>query len=293
MLNELSFFTGPLDFKLTFKGGTSFWSTWKWKLDPYIVKSVKESYDISISMIPFGSQIQVDKLLREEKVGFFSHRVYAAENDDLIWRYERIKNGDIVLSYLIKSSCGEIKLLEDNSNTNGILAFEYLGQIIPYFSAAFDVLSFHGVLMEYEDSGIIISAASGTGKTTHARMWRDIHKALIINGDRSTCKKVNGRWTGFGLPWSGTSGEQINRSVPIKAMVILVRGEENSTKRLTGLDAFIEVMPNMLYSGWDAEMTGKAIDLLDDFLSDIPVIKLYCRPDEEAVAVLKSALENL
>lgn len=274
------------------------WQTWKWKLDPYTIKQPEKPYDLLISLaesVPLDSESQIVpvRVLQEIQAGFFCHRVYSTTTGDTIWQYERIKNGEVVLKYLVSSSWNQITLLEDNSNTNGQLAFEYLTQMIPSVLLPFHVISFHGVLMEYQGMGIIISAPSGTGKTTHARLWRDLYQALIINGDRSHCVKENGVWTGFGLPWSGTSGEQINRSVPVKAMVVLEQSEQNRTEMLTGLESFSAVLPHLLYPGWDAELTGTAMDLIDDFLSEIPVIRLSCRPDEEAVNVLKAALESL
>ena len=184
-------------------------------------------------------------------------------------------------------------MLCDESNTAGALSFEFLGRIMPSVMLKHEVLTFHGVLMEYEGRGIIISAPSGTGKTTHARMWRDLKHALIINGDRAACIKEEGKWIGYGLPWSGTSGEQINRSVPITAMVIIEQAEINSVKRLDGVEAYMSALSNLLYPSWDKELTEKALDFNDDFVSHIPVLKLSCRPDEESVEVLEKALREL
>lgn len=245
-------------------------------------------------MVPLEKQFTPGILLWEEATGFFCHRVYAAKDGDLLWRYERIKNGEVILSYLVSSALNKITLVKDDSDTGGNLAFEYLGMIMPtVMLVQAQAISFHGVLMEHEGCGIVISAPSGTGKTTHARLWRDLENALIINGDRALCKKTDKSWRGYGMPWSGTSGEQINRSVPITAMVVLEQSKENHAELLTGLDAFAAVMPNLQYPGWDAALTCTAMDLIDDFLSEIPVIKLRCRPDEESVAVLKTFLEKL
>ena len=219
--------------------------------------------------------------------------VYAIADGSTLWCYVQRKNQKIIVAYHVISERRKIILLQDSSNTSGELAFEYLGQIVPSFFLKFGIIMFHGVLMEFEGHGIIISAPSGTGKTTHARLWRDNRHALIINGDRAVCRKLNGIWTGFGLPWSGTSGEQINRSVPIKAMVVLERSEENEAFLIEELEAFGAVLPNILCPTWDAELTGKAMDLLNDFLQEIPVIRLQCRPDLESVEVLSKVLEEL
>lgn len=271
----------------------TFWDTWKWKIDPFIIKKDTDFYDVLIDLTGTRIDTVPVKLLKVEKVGFFSHNVYSTDNGDYVWQYERIKNGEVILKYLVSSDFTQIELLKDNSSTVGSLAFEYLGQILPVVLLKDYILNFHGVLMEYAGKGIIISASSGTGKTTHARMWRSKYHALIINGDRSVCQKIDNVWIGFGLPWSGTSGEQINRSVPINAMVILERGEENHVEILTGLEAFTGVLSNLQYPRWDKQSTCIAMDLVNNFLSEIPVIRLCCRPDEDAVDVLKVALESL
>ena len=231
--------------------------------------------------------------LQSEEAGFFDRLVFRLEDGGTLWRYVRRKNQNVILSYMVTPDWGTITLLEDYSDTAGQLAFEYLGQIMPSVLLNHHILTFHGVLMEHNGRGIIISADSGVGKTTHARLWRDHRNALIINGDRATCRNVNGVWTGFGLPWSGSSGEQINRSVPLQALVVLERGEVNQAHPVTGLEAFGGVLPHMQCPVWDEELTGTAMDLLDDFLGAIPVIRLRCRPDVEAVEVLQKVLEEL
>ena len=231
-------------------------------------------------------------LIHSDNSGFFLKNVYKL-NDSTLWVYTRKKNRKAVLVYRVSSSWDTITLIEDNSNTTGMLAFEYLSQIMPSVMLKHDYLTFHGVLMEYEGNGIIISAASGTGKTTHARLWRDLRRALIINGDRAVCAKTAEGWTGYGLPWSGTSGEQINRSVAIRALVVLRRGETNEAHRISALEAFHQVFAHVLYPSWDKALAEKMMDLLESFLRDVPIFLLSCRPDAESVDVLHAALAEV
>lgn len=293
MSGKNCFQIGPITTTIDPCNGSSFWDIWKWKLDPYIVQDQKESCELLISISPLEKEIVPKALLRDEKVGFFSHRVYSTETGDMLWQYERTKNDEIIMKYLVSSSWDKIQLLEDNSNTGGNLAFEYLGQIIPSVLLPFNAITFHGVLIEYKGYGIIISAASGVGKTTRARLWRDHKNALIINGDRATCQKVDGVWRGYGLPWSGTSGEQINRNVPLKALVILERGEENKVRRMSPRESFGMVLPHLQCPSWDAPMVGKAMDQMDDFLQNVPVLQFISRPDVDAIEKLCEALEEL
>lgn len=276
-------------------GFSPFYDSWQWKLDPFrFMDSEKSHCKIYFRNVQAKEEFSdVKEKVYEVQDGFFLRQVFVLQDGGTQWRYVRKSSGEILLSYYINRKWSEIILSEDHTGSAGHMAFEYLCHLFPPCGLQQDILTFHGVLMEYDGYGVIISAPSGTGKTTHARLWRDYKRALIINGDRATCRKVNDVWTGFGLPWSGTSGEQINRSVPIKAIVVLERGEENKAFSVKGQDAFAALLPHILCPTWDGELTGKALDLLDDFMKSIPVIRLQCRPDLESVDVLMKVLKEV
>lgn len=288
------------DVQVTFsiqESGTM-WKIWEWKLDSFVNfnKYVPNVCEIEINTEKnekFVPDLKNCLLLTDIPVDFFRRQVHQIINGDTIWSYIRSKNDEIYLQFYVSKNWSHIILLQDGTNTAGSVAYEYLNFIMPGVFLKNGTMIFHGVLMEHQNQGIIISAPSGTGKTTHARLWRDLKRALIINGDKSTCKKVDGVWTGYGLPWSGTSGEQINRNVPIKALVVLERGEYNEAQRIGGLEAFGAVLPHVQCPTWDKELADKAMELLDDFLNDIPIIRLRCRPDAESVEVLSKVLEEL
>lgn len=274
----------------------SAWGLWLWKLDPY--RSVFQSSHAKINIECGHMQCSMEKLEKmtlvwKEENSFIKQHVYVHPDEETLWVLLSSAENETRLQYCVDRKWDKITLLQDTTCSAGQIAFEYLSLIMPVAMLKHGVLTFHGVLMEHEGRGIIISAPSGTGKTTHARMWRDIKNALIINGDRATCRKMDGVWTGFGLPWSGTSGEQINRSVPLTALVVLERGEQNEAHRITGLEAFGAVWPHVQYPCWDEKLVGTALDLTNDFLNHIPIIRLQCRPDAEAVDVLAQALEDL
>lgn len=269
---------------------------WQWKIDPYLISDAAlPCRHITVKRSKTAQLIPTSELhlLREEISGFFRRQVFRDSNGGTLWQFLRSQGNTICLQYVVSPDWREITLFCDNTKTAGGFAFEYLGQMFPSCALTFGLLTFHGVLMEYEGCGIIISAPSGTGKTTHARLWRDYKRAFIINGDRAACQKTDGIWKGFGLPWSGTSGEQMNRSVPLTALVVLERGKQNEAHRIAGSEAFGAVLPHVQCPAWDAERTDRAMELMDDFLNEVPIIRLCCRPDVESVKILSKALEEL
>ena len=147
--------------------------------------------------------------------------------------------------------------------------------------------------MEYKRKGIILSALSGTGKTTHAHLWRDGYHALILNGDRPLCGKKDGIWTGYGTPWCGSSGEYMNRDVPIYAFVIIQQSRKNELIRLRSVEAFKGMYENLQLPFTNKTLISAGLDLFDEMLSVIPVYLLKCRPEMEAAKLLKQEIDKL
>ena len=267
-----------------------FFSTFSWKLDSYQTEHAECPH---LFITKASLEVHPTDLLYDEISGFFNRQVYANQDGSTIWQFHRRAENRNYLQYKVSSDYKRITLLEDLTETAGSMAFEYLAQMMPACMLSENCLTFHGVLMEYDGYGLIISADSGVGKSTHARLWRDHKGALILNGDRSVLRKIGDTWYGYGTPWSGTSGEQINRRVPIKAFVSLNRGTVNEAHQMAGMEAFPALFANVLYPNWDAELTGKALELLDSFLTDIPIINLHCLPDADAVDALKAMIDSL
>lgn len=282
---------GPVVFWLRDFYNKSPFTTWHWKLDQFKTKSAPENL-VEINFNKTAVNTEGACTLKCKKDGFYTHEVLKTDNGTV---FQLIKNStsEVLLSFYADDSYNKISLLEDKTETNGQAAFEYLSKISMYSMIDSSVLAFHGVLMEFNGKGIVICAPSETGKTTHARLWRDEKNALIINGDNSCCVKEDGVWKGFGIPWSGTSGEQINRRVEIAAMVILERADENKAYRVNEYDAFCNLHSLVQYPSWDAKRSERVIDLFNEFLKDIPVFRLECRPDADAVQTLFGALEGI
>ncbi len=282
---------GPVVFQLQDFYNKSPFTTWHWKLDQFKTNSTSDN----ITQITFKKtefDISDAHTVNYEKDGFYTREVLKTDTGT-VWRLTRNSTSEVVLSFYADDFDNKIILMEDNTETDGQAAFEYLSRLAVYSMIDSSVLTFHGVLMEYNGKGIIISAPSETGKTTHSRLWRNEKNALIINGDNSCCFKENGVWKGFGIPWSGTSGEQINRKVRIVAAVVLERAEENQAYPINVYDAFCNLQSLVHYPSWDMKRSERAIDLFNEFSNDVPIFKLECRPDVDAVETLFKALEGL
>jgi hypothetical protein len=224
--------------------------------------------------------------------GPFPYRVYRIDTGGYLWvRKNRL--GDIQFVYKISEDWSSWKLFRDVSGSLGTESFAELAYIFAYSILNKDGIMFHGVVMEWEDMGIIVCAHSGVGKTTHTRMWRDHEDALILNGDRALCCKEEGKWYAYGAPWSGSSGEYLNRRVPLNAVVVLEQAELNEASVLTPVRGALELIQLAFAPTWEEKLLNASLDSIDSIAQNIPVFKLKCKPDIEAVAVLKEELKKL
>ena len=154
----------------------------------------------------------------------------------------------------------------------------------------FGALILHASLIRWKNVGVVFCAPSGTGKSTQASLWERYEGADILNGDRAALRQIGGVWTAFGLPYAGTSDIYRNESVPLGAVVALRKAEENRVRRISGIEAFRYLYPETLVHRWDADFEKRATDLLLRIMGDVPVYLLECRPDREAVALLRDTM---
>lgn len=219
----------------------------------------------------------------------FPTHLYRRDSGDYDW-IKKQNDRTPGLAFYISEDWTKFTLYEDGTDTKGERAFHEFGSLFSYAVLNHDACVLHGVVMEYEGRGILVTASSGTGKTTHTRMWRDYKNALILNGDRCLCRKIDGIWYAYGMPWSGSSGEYINRRVPITAIVSLRQDKTNHTRILSHFEGSIYLMQRIFAPVWQCEMQDKAFELTEELAGRFPVIELSCRPDLESVEVLEKAI---
>ena len=156
----------------------------------------------------------------------------------------------------------------------------------------FGALILHASLIRWNGAGVVFCAPSGMGKSTQASLWEQHEGADILNGDRAAIRQVDGGWTAYGLPYAGTSGIYRNESAPLGSVVALRQAEENRIRRISGAEAFRYLYPETMIHRWDADFERRATDLLLRIMGDVPVYLLECRPDREAVSLLRDVMQK-
>lgn len=160
----------------------------------------------------------------------------------------------------------------------------------------FDGFVFHAATITYQGNAIAFSAPSGTGKSTHVRLWQaEFGNAVaVLNGDKPIFRFVNNALYAFGTPWCGKEHESQNTAAPLKALVFLERGAQNEISRISDAEAVRRLYHQVLMPGEDARNLH-FLSLLDRMLQETPAYLLKCNMHKDAAHVACAALcrENL
>ena len=155
------------------------------------------------------------------------------------------------------------------------------------------IILFHGSVIAVDGQAYLFTAKSGTGKSTHTTLWRELfaERAVMVNDDKPLLEIGNEGVTVHGSPWNGKHNRGNNVSVPLKALCILERGEKNEIEKVNATD----VLPMILQQTnrmSDPQKLLKTLELVETMLRIVPVYRLKCNMDIEAAKVAYEGMQN-
>lgn len=154
------------------------------------------------------------------------------------------------------------------------------------------VLLFHCSALELDGSAYLFAAPNGTGKSTHAGLWRSVfgERVTMINDDKPLLKITQSDVLVYGTPYGGKNGIQTNTSAKVKAIFILHQAPENTVQRMSPKEAF-PMLLSQTYRRKDAEGMIYSLELVKR-LAGLPVFSLGCTISEEAVWMAYNAAKE-
>lgn len=157
----------------------------------------------------------------------------------------------------------------------------------------------HGAVIEFEGRAYLFTAPSGTGKSTHIRLWRQYlgDAVQVINGDKPFVRIPECREelpVVYGAPWAGKEGWQRNDSAPLAGIVLLSRSEPGASSIHPASTALnLDKIMRQIYFPPEAGAAAFTLDLLDAMLARVPVYELACDMSEDAVRASFEGLTGL
>ena len=164
---------------------------------------------------------------------------------------------------------------------------------LSYVLPEFDAFLFHAALIEVDGKGYAFTAKSGTGKSTHIRLWQQLlgDKVIIVNGDKPIFRKVGNKILCYGTPWCGKERFNVNKSVELKSICFLNRGEKNSIQKYDSAQAVKNVVHQIVIPK-KPENVLKILELLDYTLTNVDVWQLHCNMDIEAAQLSYNTMKG-
>lgn len=146
------------------------------------------------------------------------------------------------------------------------------------------VLPVHSSVVVCNGRAVMCLGESGTGKSTHTRLWlQHIEGSHLLNDDSPLLVRDVDGWHVYGSPWSGKTPCFRRERWPLAALLRLEQKPDNSIRRLGVIESFAALQPScppclMM----DEPLQDALVDYVGSVIGEVPVYRLGCLPDEAA-----------
>lgn len=147
-----------------------------------------------------------------------------------------------------------------------------------------DTLAIHSSCIVYQDKAVLFLGESGTGKSTHTRLWREhIEGAVLLNDDSPMIRVEEGKVWAYGSAWSGKTPCYKQERYELVACVRLSQAPYNRIQKLPVLQAYGAIHPSCAPEfAYDDALYDEVSRIIGQILSVVPCYHLACLPDREA-----------
>ena len=159
-------------------------------------------------------------------------------------------------------------------------------------TAGMGTLEMHASVIVNGGRAFLWLAKSGTGKSTHSRLWlRYIEGSRLLNDDNPVVRLLpDGHVEVYGTPWSGKTPCYRNEHYPLGAFVQIRRSLVNSISPQPPLEAYATLYSSSSGFKSDPVMADQLHSTFEKMVSRCRFYNLDCRPDEEAARVSSKEL---
>ena len=230
--------------------------------------------DDEAAVIPQESKL----LYRDAKDGYQS--VFAAKKEGGYLFDSSSEKGERVV-FETSADCKEIKFSGDYNEEllRFALWLAYGLAVLPTMT-----VSLHASSILYDGKVVLFLGESGTGKSTHSRLWLEhIDGAELFNDDSPILRYENGEIRVYGGPWSGKTPCFRNEYFPLGGCVRLSQAPYNKISRLSIPASYAALHPSCPPEfAYDELLYDYVSDFLGKLVECAPVYKMEALPNAEA-----------
>lgn len=156
-----------------------------------------------------------------------------------------------------------------------------------------DGMIFHASAVEVDGKAYLFTAPSGTGKSTHARLWKEMLGCRMnyVNDDKPIIRMLDGEFYVYGTPWNGKHRLDTNKKAKIKAICRINQAKENRITEITPSEMLITIL-NQTVRPTEADEMDKLLNLVDKLLKSVKLYNLECNISREAAELSFSTMRK-
>ncbi|MBO5920617.1 MAG: hypothetical protein J6Q34_09055 [Bacteroidales bacterium] len=215
---------------------------------------------------------------------------YSFTYEDILGEYGSTENG----FFLKQTPANEEPLLLWTSDHNDVvfLAGNLSPRLVRFAlwvgyglkTAASGTIAIHSSCIVADGRAVIFLGESGTGKSTHTRLWREnIPGAVLLNDDSPIVRIFDGSVWVFGSPWSGKTPCYKQERYPLAACVRLSQAPYNAIHKLHVIKGYAALHPSCPPEfAYDERIYSHISAALGTLLKSVPVYHLECLPNAAA-----------
>lgn len=153
----------------------------------------------------------------------------------------------------------------------------------------------HASCVRYKGKAYLFLGRSGTGKSTHSRMWLSALEGVELMNDDHPVVRVHedGTPVVYGSPWSGKTRCYKNVEAPAGGIVRISRAPYNKARRLSMIESYASLMTSCSGMTWEKELADGRHSTIEKIISRVPCWVMECLPDEDAARVCQTAVTNV
>jgi len=166
--------------------------------------------------------------------------------------------------------------------------------LFAFTTAKLGALEMHASVTVKDGKGFLFLGHSGTGKSTHSRLWMEaFDDARLLNDDNPVLRLLpNNEVRVYGSPWSGKTPCYINKNVPVGGIVKLSQAPKNEIRVLRLPEAYAYMLSSSSGLKIVPEMMDALYATIAAVIQIIPLHGLECLPDTAAARLCESTVNK-
>ena len=195
-------------------------------------------------------------------------------------------------SVLINKALNHVEILiryEDEKSAIREQVFHVMRHLFLLKAQSLGMFAMHSASILYRGKAYLFSGPSGTGKSTHTKLWHELFGTEYLNGDLNL---LSDEGTVFGIPWCGTSELFTVKQHELGGIVFLKQAKENSVELLSGDEKSLRIGHRLISPAYTKDQLEENLSFSVNLGNRFPAWRLKCTKDPEAAILMKETIDH-